>query len=61
MLFIEFIGLFIFTLSVAYIYYKYVLFNFWHKKKIFYIEPTVPAGNLTPLVTGKISVGKCYK
>lgn len=58
MLLAELIGIFIIALSVVYIYYKYVLFNYWRKKGVFYIEPTVPAGNLTAYVTGKLSVGK---
>lgn len=58
MLFIELIGVLIIALSVVYIYYKYVLFNFWRKKGIFYVEPIVPTGNLTDFVTGKLSVGK---
>lgn len=58
MLLIELIGVLIIALTVVYIYYKYVLFNFWRKKGIFYVEPVVPAGNLTEFVTGKLSVGK---
>lgn len=58
MLLAELIGVFIITLSVVYIYYKYVLLNYWRKKGVFYVEPTVPAGNLTPYVTGKVSVGE---
>ncbi|KAL6421544.1 hypothetical protein ACFW04_014293 [Cataglyphis niger] len=58
MLLAELIGIFIITLSVVYIYYKYVLLNYWRKKGVFYVEPTVPAGNLTSYVTGKLSVGE---
>lgn len=54
----ETIGTFIAILSVVYIYYKYVIFNFWRKKGVVYVEPIVPAGNLTALVTGKISIGE---
>ncbi|XP_036150646.1 cytochrome P450 6k1-like isoform X2 [Monomorium pharaonis] len=53
----ELIGAFIVILSVVYIYYKYVIFSFWHKRGVFYIEPVVPTGNVTPLVTGKAQVG----
>ncbi|XP_071576390.1 probable cytochrome P450 6a14 [Temnothorax nylanderi] len=60
MLFIELIGVLTIALSVVYIYYKYVLFNFWRKKGIFYVEPVVPAGNLTDFVTGKLSVGELF-
>jgi len=56
----ELIGILIIALSVVYIYYKYVLFNFWRKKGVFYVEPVVPAGNVTAFVIGKISVGKYY-
>ncbi|XP_029670025.1 probable cytochrome P450 6a20 [Formica exsecta] len=61
MLLAELIGVFIITLSVVYIYYKYVLLNYWRKKGVFYVEPTVPAGNLTPYVTGKVSVGELFR
>jgi len=61
MLLTELIGAFIIALSVTYIYYKYVLFSFWRKKGIFYVEPTVPAGNLTAFVTGKLSVGELFR
>lgn len=61
MLLAELIGIFIIALSVVYIYYKYVLFNYWRKKGVFYIEPTVPAGNLTAYVTGKLSVGELFR
>lgn len=54
----ELIGVFIIVLSIVYIYYKYVIFNFWRKKGVFYVEPIVPAGNLTALVTGKLSIGE---
>lgn len=61
MLLIELIGVLIIALSIVYIYYKYVLFNFWRKKGIFYVEPVVPAGNLTDFVTGKLSVGELFQ
>ncbi|XP_039312340.1 probable cytochrome P450 6a14 [Solenopsis invicta] len=53
----ELIAAFIVILSSVYIYYKYVIFNFWRKRGVFYIEPVVPVGNVTPLVTGKAQVG----
>ena len=56
----ELIGAFIVILSIVYIYYKYVIFNFWRKRGVFYIEPVVPIGNVTPLVTGKAQVGKYF-
>jgi len=59
-MFIELIGALIAALTVVYIYYKYVLFNFWRKKDIFYVEPVVPTGNLTAFVTGKLCVGKYF-
>ncbi|XP_012222539.1 probable cytochrome P450 6a14 [Linepithema humile] len=61
MLVAELIGILIVALSVVYIYYKYVLFNFWRKKGVFYVEPLVPAGNLTAFVTGKLSVGELFR
>lgn len=57
-MFAELIGVFIVAVSVVYIYYKYVLFNFWRKKHVYYIEPTIPVGNLGPLITNKMSIGE---
>ncbi|XP_039312732.1 cytochrome P450 6j1-like [Solenopsis invicta] len=57
----ELIGAFIIILSIVYIYYKYVIFNFWHKKGVFYIKPIVPIGNILPLVTGKTQVGVFFQ
>lgn len=41
-----------------YFYYKLYLFKFWHKKGIFYVKPSFPTGNITPIITGKMSLGK---
>jgi cytochrome P450 family 6 len=57
MVLVELIGAAIVALSILYIYFKYVIFNFWRKKGVFYIEPTVPVGNVLPLVTGKKQIG----
>lgn len=54
------IGISVIALTIVYIYYKYVLFNFWRKLGVFYIEPVVPTGNVTDYVIGKIAVGKYY-
>ncbi|XP_036148779.1 probable cytochrome P450 6a20 [Monomorium pharaonis] len=53
----ELIGIFIIALSIIYIYYKYVIFNFWYKKGVFYVKPTVPTGNVSSFITGKIQIG----
>lgn len=52
------IGASIVALILSYIYYKYVIFDFWRKKGVFYIEPIVPTGNITDFITGRISAGK---
>ena len=54
----EIIGAIVVVLSIVYIYYKYVIFNFWRKRGVFYVEPVVPTGNITPLVTERAQVGK---
>jgi len=53
MLIAELIGIFIVALIIVYTYYKYVLFNYWRKRGIFYIEPVVPTGNIGAIVTKK--------
>ncbi|XP_011699205.1 PREDICTED: probable cytochrome P450 6d4 [Wasmannia auropunctata] len=60
MVLVELIGVFIVALSIAYIYYKFVVFNFWRKKDVFYIKPVVPTGNITALVTGKAQLGVLF-
>jgi len=52
------IGIFVLFFSAFYIYYKYVLFKFWRKRGVPYIEPIVPTGNATAFVMGKQSAGK---
>ncbi|XP_032662743.1 cytochrome P450 6k1-like [Odontomachus brunneus] len=55
-------GLFISILILVYIYYKYVIFNFWRKKGVFVpVEPVVPTGNVTKFVIGKMSIGELMK
>ncbi|KAL6448742.1 hypothetical protein ACFW04_000513 [Cataglyphis niger] len=56
----ELIGIFIVVLIIVYTYYKYVLFNFWRKRGVFYVEPTVPTGNIGALVTKKVSIGEFF-
>lgn len=58
MLFEILIGVFVVAVSVTYIYYKYVLFNFWQKKGVFCIEPTIPVGNLGPLINNEMCIGE---
>ncbi|XP_036146803.1 probable cytochrome P450 6a20 [Monomorium pharaonis] len=53
----ELIGIFITALTIIYIYYKYMIFNFWHKKDVFYVKPVIPIGNISPLITGKVQIG----
>ncbi|XP_032662870.1 uncharacterized protein LOC116840360 [Odontomachus brunneus] len=54
------IGLCIAILTLIYVYCKYVIFNFWRKKGVFYIEPDVPTGNMTDFITGKKSLGEFF-
>ncbi|XP_071648319.1 probable cytochrome P450 6d4 isoform X2 [Temnothorax longispinosus] len=56
----ELVGVFIIALSIVYIYYKFVIFNFWRKRSVFYIEPVVPTGNITALITGKKQIGVLF-
>lgn len=58
MVLVELIGASIVFLSIVYIYYKFVIFNFWRKRGVFYVEPVVPTGNVTDLITGKVQVGE---
>ncbi|XP_039312725.1 probable cytochrome P450 6a14 [Solenopsis invicta] len=61
MVFVELIGAFIVILSIIYIYYKYVIFNFWSRRGVFYVKPVVPTGNIAALITGKVQVGIFFR
>ncbi|KYM96574.1 Cytochrome P450 6k1 [Cyphomyrmex costatus] len=61
MVLVELVGVFIFALSILYVYYKFVIFNFWRKRGVFYVKPVVPTGNLTDVVTGRMSVGELFQ
>lgn len=50
-------GLFL-ALAGLYLYFKLVLYNYWRKHNVPYLEPSVPMGNLAPVVTGKINLGE---
>ncbi|XP_011875040.1 PREDICTED: probable cytochrome P450 6a14 isoform X3 [Vollenhovia emeryi] len=57
MVLVELIGASVVALSIVYLYYKFVIFNFWRKRGVFYLEPVVPTGNITNLILGKVQVG----
>ncbi|XP_071643649.1 probable cytochrome P450 6a14 isoform X1 [Temnothorax longispinosus] len=61
MVLVELIGALIGALSIVYIYYKFVIFNFWRKRGVFYVEPVVPTGNITALVIGKKQIGVLFQ
>lgn len=44
----------------VYLYFKYVLYNYWKKKGVFYMEPTVPFGNIIDAVVGKVYLGEYF-
>lgn len=55
-----FIKLIIYTgiiIAGIYMYFKKILYSYWEKRGISYLEPTVPLGNLTQHFMGKISIG----
>ncbi|XP_025997129.2 probable cytochrome P450 6a14 [Solenopsis invicta] len=57
MVFIVLIGIFIGVLTCVYIYFKYVVFNFWRNLGVFFPEPVVPIGNVAAIVARKVPVG----
>ncbi|XP_020281100.1 probable cytochrome P450 6a13 [Pseudomyrmex gracilis] len=61
MLLVGLITAFVVGLCSVYVYYKFVVFNYWRKKGVFYVEPVVPTGNVTPILTGKLSVGELFR
>ncbi|XP_072764861.1 probable cytochrome P450 6a14 [Anoplolepis gracilipes] len=56
----ELITIVIVALIIIYTYSKYILFNYWRKKNVFYVEPVVPTGNIGSLLTSKVSVGEFF-
>ncbi|XP_020281207.1 probable cytochrome P450 6a14 [Pseudomyrmex gracilis] len=61
MFLIELITALVVALCSLYIYFKFVVFTFWRKKGVFYIDPVVPAGNVTSLLIGKISATELFR
>lgn len=47
-------------LIVIYVYFKLVLYTYWRKKGIPYLEPTVPVGNFLDLVRKRCHVGESF-
>lgn len=45
------------------LFYKYMTsyYDYWKKRKVPYLEPSFPFGNIKDLVLNKIYVGDCYK
>ncbi|XP_020281106.1 probable cytochrome P450 6a14 [Pseudomyrmex gracilis] len=60
MFLIGLITAFVVALCFLYSYFKFVVFTFWRKKGVFYIDPVVPTGNVTSLLIGKISLGELF-
>ncbi|OAD59536.1 putative cytochrome P450 6a23 [Eufriesea mexicana] len=44
-----------------YLYYKLYVYKFWSKRRVFYIEPTFPVGNIMPIITGKTSLAEFFR
>lgn len=49
-----------FILSGFYIYFKFVLYTYWRKKGIPYLEPVIPVGNFLKLVQKKCHIGETF-
>jgi len=56
----ELIWAFIIALSILYIYFKFVIYNFWRKRGVFYVEPVVPIGNIIAVASGKKQIGMYF-
>jgi len=46
-------------LIVIYVYHKYVIWNFWRKKNVFYVEPSAAENYMTAFF-GQMAMGKYY-
>ncbi|XP_015599572.1 cytochrome P450 6k1 [Cephus cinctus] len=54
----QLLGIVILLASCVYLYFKYVIFEYWRKKGVIQVEPSFPCGNLSPVVLGKLSAGE---
>ncbi|XP_046751468.1 probable cytochrome P450 6a14 [Diprion similis] len=57
---LEFLGIIIAIAISAYVYMKYVIFNYWSSRNVTSPKPIVPFGNMKPVVTGKRSIGEMF-
>ncbi|XP_046734957.1 uncharacterized protein LOC124404668 [Diprion similis] len=57
---VEFAGLVIAIICAVYIYLKYAIFNYWSRKKIDYVKPIIPIGNLWSVLTVNTSIGEFF-
>ena len=54
----EVLGALLIILAGLYLYFKLILYNYWKKNGIVYVEPSVPTGNLSEVVAGKKHICK---
>lgn len=57
---LKLLGVVFFILSGFYIYFKFVLYTYWRKQGIPYVEPVIPVGNFQKLVRKKCHIGEVF-
>ncbi|KAF7988572.1 hypothetical protein HCN44_001145 [Aphidius gifuensis] len=58
---IELIGGLLIIIGAVYLYFKYVVYKYWEKQGVHYIEPTFLFGNSAELLMGKKSIGTLHE
>ncbi|XP_046629103.1 probable cytochrome P450 6a14 [Neodiprion virginianus] len=60
-LLLQFVGIIITIAGAIYLYLKHVAYHYWSSKGIAQSTPTIPFGNLWPVITAKKSVGQLMR
>ncbi|XP_033219776.1 probable cytochrome P450 6d4 isoform X2 [Belonocnema kinseyi] len=54
------LGLLIVFLSIAYLYFKFILYSYWKRKNVPFEEPCVPFGSIGKIIQGKDNLGNTF-
>ena len=53
----ELLGTALIILAGIYMYLRHFVYNYWQKKGVVYLEPTMPTGNLGKVIRSQTSIG----
>ena len=50
------LGTALIILAGIYLYIRYFVYNYWQKKRVAYLEPTVPIANIGKVIRAQVSI-----